>query len=136
MDMKAQNSIVLQKRITIVCALIFRTVLAVGSLLITMFSVVVMIPFKNISFEISAPYVVEVHHFIPAVFFSLVAIIIPIAINSIFYSLWFGKKSISKLWIRIPDIVFTVGIVIFVLISLFAFDNHWNEAKWIWSTSI
>jgi hypothetical protein len=132
MDMKAQNSIVLQKRITIVCALIFRTVLAVGSLLITMFSVVVMIPFKNISFEISAPYVVEVHHFIPAVFFSLVAIIIPIAINSIFYSLWFGKKSISKLWVRVPDVIFTLVILIIMCLNLFVFNNNWSEAEWVW----
>jgi formate hydrogenlyase subunit 3/multisubunit Na+/H+ antiporter MnhD subunit len=97
-----------------------------------MFSVVVMIPFKNISFEISAPYVVEVHHFIPAVFFSLVAIIIPIAINSIFYSLWFGKKSISKLWVRVPDVIFTLVILIIMCLNLFVFNNNWSEAEWVW----
>lgn len=126
------NSFILNKRITIICALIFRTVLAVGSLLITMFSVVVMIPFKNISFEISAPYVVEVHHFIPAVFFSLVAIIIPIVINSIFYSLWFSKKSISKLWVRVPDVIFTLVILIIMCLNLFVFNNNWSEAEWVW----
>jgi formate hydrogenlyase subunit 3/multisubunit Na+/H+ antiporter MnhD subunit len=127
------NSFILNKRITIICALIFRTVLAVVSFMFAMFAVFVMRPIKSISnIEIVGQHNIQTRIVILAVLIAIVAIIIPIVINSIFYSLWFSKKSISKLWVRVPDVIFTLVILIIMCLNLFVFNNNWSEAEWVW----
>ena len=127
-------SLTTQKRITILFALVLRALMVYLSLVFYIIGSLIMSPWnKEHRDDHPSTYIISVSNFISGIIIILLALAVPLVINSWLYHCWYKKKSISKLWVRIPDIICSVALILFVIHILFSNGfNSWIQADWEW----
>lgn len=129
-----KSSLKIQKRITIAFSLVLRVLMVYLSLAFYIAGSLIMSPW-NQEHRDDHPdrYVISASNFVSGIIMILLALAVPVVINSWLYHFWYKKKSLSKLWVRIPDIICSVALILFVIYILFSHGfNSWIQADWEW----
>ncbi|MGN0586121.1 MAG: hypothetical protein ACI4JF_02440 [Oscillospiraceae bacterium] len=115
---------------TKVCSVIINIVLAAASFAGAILGLVYICPFGFLGSGLS----VNVSDFIKGWILIAAAFILPAAVNSKLYRIWYGEEELSKKWINIPIAIILTGVCI-ISVGTILFDNYiygWYNAKWYW----